>query len=121
MGESKDCDPWEGKRIVNETYQENMKGLEWYVLIEALADSMIYPHASEFHGEYKWNRTGNLQDEQQISQMNETVEYAEDVIGLKSLNEVSKSTNATEGRIRHWQYFGQHVQIPNLMWENWLM
>lgn len=81
---------------------------------------MIYPHASEAHGEYPWGRTGDMHDNLQVVGMNMTEEYRDDVVGLKTLNE-NVPAGETEGKIRHWVYYGQHVQVPIPMWKAWLM
>ena len=68
----------------NEGYKKQMVRLERYVLVEAVKDTIITPHASESHGFYKWG------DEKTVVPLRETEGYREDHIGLKTLDHDGK-------------------------------
>lgn len=91
------------KETKNATYRNNMLGLNMYMLIEANPDGMVYPHASESHGYYKWG-TDKSSD---VQLMRDTEAYKGDWLGLKTLDQ--------QGRIVELKYQGQHMQIPSDM------
>lgn len=86
----------------NQTYRDNMLKLNRYVLVKALQDSVVIPNESEWHGYYEW---GNFD---KILKMEETEEYKEDRIGLKTLNE--------QGRILKLTTNGPHVRTTREFW-----
>lgn len=91
----------EGK-TKNPQYKENMTKLNMYVTVEALEDTMVYPHASENHGFYAW---GSVYPVGIIQQLRDTQAYKEDWLGLKTLD--------TSGRMKHYTFHGNHLRVPS--------
>ena len=86
----------------NEAYKQQMVRLERYVLVEALKDTIIAPHASESHGFYEWG------DEKTVVPLKETQGYKEDFIGLKTLDDDKKLELLT--------YEGEHLGFTAEWW-----
>lgn len=89
--------------VKNQTYKENMLSLKSYVLIEALNDTMVVPHASETHGFWQWGST------QGVVPMRETTGYKEDWIGLQTLDR--------SGRLYTHSYSGEHLRFTSEFWD----
>jgi palmitoyl-protein thioesterase len=87
----------------NQTYVDNMLSLNKYVLIKALNDRVVVPSESEWHGYFEW---GNME---KVLPMEETEEYQQDRIGLKTLND--------SGRLMKLTTPGPHVHTTRDFWE----
>ncbi|KAK4475185.1 hypothetical protein MN116_000773 [Schistosoma mekongi] len=86
---------------VNETYRENMKKIQRFVLVKFLNDTVLIPKESEWFGFY---RTGSLSD---ITRLQDSILYTEDRLGLQELDR--------RGDLHFIEKEGDHLQI-NLKW-----
>lgn len=75
------------KETKNAQYKKNIVNLDMYVMIEALWDTMVEPHASEQHGFYKW---GLPQKAENVEKLEDTEAFKGDWLGLKTLKEAGK-------------------------------
>lgn len=89
--------------VKNSTYISNMLSVNKYLMVEALNDTVVLPHASEMHGFYNW---GDLST---ITTFRETEGYKQDFIGLKTLDE--------EGKIDTKTYEGDHLRWTTQFWD----
>lgn len=90
----------------NATYRDNMLSLQRYILVKAERDRTVIPAESEWHGYFEW---GNLNS---VVEMENTDEYRDDVIGLKTLNE--------EGRLIKLSTAGGHLRLPPDFFQRYL-
>lgn len=88
----------------NQRYKDNMLTVNKYVMVEALNDTVVVPHASEMHGFFKWGGTD------EIVAWRDTEGYQNDFIGLKTLDEANKIDTYT--------YEGDHLRWSNDFWTN---
>lgn len=103
LNESRHLADWNNDRDdKNATYAQNMLNLEKYYMIEAMQDSVVIPHASEQHGFFKWGSTSDIET------FNQTQSYAEDWLGLKTLD-------ARDGVVRM-SYEGDHLRWSQTFW-----
>jgi len=72
------------ERSVNESYKQNLKKLQNFVMIKFLQDSMVQPKDSEWFGFYKIGQSTEIVDLQ-----NSTL-YTEDRLGLKEMDQQGK-------------------------------
>ena len=89
----------------NSTYRANMASLKKLVLVEAMNDTMVVPHASESFGFWKWGESGKHAT---VVPMRDTKAYAEDFIGLQTLDKAGKIDMLT--------YEGDHLQFSSDFW-----
>jgi len=78
-------------------YSENMKKLEKFLLVKFTKDTMVDPKESEWFGWF------DNADVNQMRQMNETLLYKEDWIGLRALDE--------GGRLHFLEVDGDHLHL----------
>jgi len=90
---------------MNSTYRANMVSLKKLVLVEAMNDTMVVPHASESFGFWKW---GDKSKHPQVVPMRDTQAYREDFIGLRTLD--------AAGSIDTLTYAGDHLQFSSDFW-----
>lgn len=94
------------KTTKNATYKTNMLKLTKYVMVEALNDTIVEPHASESHGFYKW---GSNPKDKDIVTYKDTDGYKGDWIGLKTLEGFN--------RLDYHTYVGDHLRFSNQFWD----
>lgn len=95
------------KEQKNATYKANFASLTKLVLVEALNDTMVVPHASESFGFWKWGESGKHAE---ILSMRDTVAYKDDYIGLRTLDEADKIDTLT--------YEGDHLRFSSEFWSS---
>lgn len=70
----------------NQQYKDRMAGLKFVVSIKYLKDEVVYPNESEHFGYYA------DETESTIMKMEDTMEYKNDLFGMKTLNESGRLT-----------------------------
>lgn len=85
------------EKVRNQTYKENLKKLENFIMIKFAEDSMVDPRESEFFGFYK---TGQGKE---IETLQESALYKEDWLGLKEMDQA--------GKLHFFEVPGDHLQI----------
>jgi palmitoyl-protein thioesterase len=92
----------------NETYKQNIIGLEKYVMVEALNDTMVIPHKSEQHGTWPYNEKDATPNEG--IGLRDTDGYKGDWLGLQTLDKA--------GKIDIYTYVGEHLRFSNEFWND---
>ena len=75
----------EGETI-NEMFKTNFLKTNKFVMVKALADTMVFPNEGEWYGHYEDGKN----DYKTILRMNETNWYKSDLFGLKTADEAGK-------------------------------
>ena len=88
--------------VKNSTYVNNMMSVNKYVMVEALEDTVVFPHESEMHGFYAW---GDLST---VVSFRDTEGYKGNFVGLKSMDEAKKVDTYT--------YVGDHLRWTDEFW-----
>nr|XP_027221193.1 LOW QUALITY PROTEIN: palmitoyl-protein thioesterase 1-like [Penaeus vannamei] len=70
--------------VINESYRENLKKLENFVMVKFEEDSMVVPPESEWFGFYSPGQ------DSQVLPLQQTQLYIEDRLGLKEMDEAGK-------------------------------
>ena len=94
----------------NATYKANFASLTKLVLVEALNDTMVVPHASESFGFWKWGESGKHAE---VVPMRDTIAYKDDYIGLRTLDEA--------GKVDHHTYVGDHLRFSDSFWSSTIL
>jgi len=92
--------------IVNATFKENFEKVEQYVMVKAMKDSMIYPNAGEWWGEFAPGGFTTLID------MKDTDWYTKDMFGLKTVDE--------RGDVHFETTSGDHLQFTKKELFGWV-
>jgi len=90
----------------NATYKTNLMSLKKYVLVEALNDTMVVPHASESHGFWAWGQKGS---DATVVALRDTDGYKGDWLGLKTMDENKQLDTYT--------YEGDHLRFSSSFWD----
>jgi palmitoyl-protein thioesterase len=90
--------------IINQTYIRHMESLNQYMVVRAENDTVVQPSWSAFHQYWQWGDSGrNI-----IVPLNETEEYQNNLLGLKTLNE--------RGDFIRKEFHGEHVGYSMNWW-----
>jgi palmitoyl-protein thioesterase len=92
---------------VNSTYKATITGLKRMSLIQALNDTVVYPHESEQFGGYVWGSNNT------VFTLRESQAYAQDWLGLKTLD--------TSGRLHLDSYVGDHLRFSDEYWNTHIL
>eukprot|EP01060_Flectonema_neradi_P037826 TRINITY_DN773_c0_g1_i1.p1 TRINITY_DN773_c0_g1~~TRINITY_DN773_c0_g1_i1.p1 ORF type:complete len:308 (+),score=82.15 TRINITY_DN773_c0_g1_i1:74-997(+) len=94
----------EGPNNNNQTYKENFVKVERFAMIKALKDTMVFPNAGEWWGQFTPGQFKTVQN------MNETEMYQKDLFGLQTVDK--------QGKILFNSTPGNHLQFTeaDLLW-----
>ncbi len=90
---------------INQTYIKNMESLNKYIVVRAMRDTIVQPSYSAFHQYWKWGD----ESRSEITNLNETEGYKNNLLGLKTLNE--------RGDYIMKEFDGDHVSYSMKWWE----
>jgi palmitoyl-protein thioesterase len=91
----------------NATYKANLMSLKQLVLVEALNDTMVVPHASETFGFWAWGQKGTVQP------LEQTDGYQGDFLGLKSM--------AASKQLQRLSYVCDHLRFSKEFWNDQIL